>query len=301
MNMDINMLYNIVTIDGTRFKEITNRPTKGARVKKLLDDTYLQRLVFLKYCAVDRNNERRKSTELASEKIACEIAKVIGYRCADIDLAKDQDGELCVLNYSFLKPDESLIEFASEASISQNGSDRKEKYTIQGIKRILDTVDEKLYSEFIGLQVFDALIGESDRHEENWGYIRTSERSDIILAPFYDNGDSLMHNINNVQIEEYTNNEASFLKYINKSKTKILDNNGHKIKHFQLIDYLIAENPPFLKEELQRTKILTNDIIKGIIYEIPDEYLPQSHKEILQRYISIRRDILINKIDEHDD
>ena len=185
MNMDINMLYNIVTIDGTRFKEITNRPTKGARVKKLLDDTYLQRLVFLKYCAVDRNNERRKSTELASEKIACEIAKVIGYRCADIDLAKDQDGELCVLNYSFLKPDESLIEFASEASISQNGSDRKEKYTIQGIKRILDTVDEKLYSEFIGLQVFDALIGESDRHEENWGYIRTSERSDIILAPFY--------------------------------------------------------------------------------------------------------------------
>ena len=295
------MLYNIVTIDGTRFKEITNRPTKGARVKKLLDDTYLQRLVFLKYCAVDRNNERRKSTELASEKIACEIAKVIGYRCADIDLAKDQDGELCVLNYSFLKPDESLIEFASEASISQNGSDRKEKYTIQGIKRILDTVDEKLYSEFIGLQVFDALIGESDRHEENWGYIRTSERSDIILAPFYDNGDSLMHNINNVQIEEYTNNEASFLKYINKSKTKILDNNGHKIKHFQLIDYLIVENPPFLKEELQRTKILTNDIIKGIIYEIPDEYLPQSHKEILQRYISIRRDILINKIDEHDD
>ena len=301
MNMDINMLYNIITIDGTRFKEITNRPTKGARVKKLLDDTYLQRLVFLKYCAVDRNNERRKSTELASEKIACEIAKVIGYRCADIDLAKDQDRELCVLNYSFLKPDESLIEFASEASISQNGSDRKEKYTIQGIKRILDTVDEKLYSEFIGLQVFDALIGESDRHEENWGYIRTNERSDIILAPFYDNGDSLMHNINDIQIEEYTNNEASFLKYINKSKTKILDNNGHKIKHFQLIDYLITENPPFLKEELQRTKILTNDIIKGIIYEIPDEYLPQSHKEILQRYISIRRDILINKIDEHDD
>lgn len=295
------MLYNIITIDGTRFKEITNRPTKGARVKKLLDDTYLQRLVFLKYCAVDRNNERRKSTELASEKIACEIAKVIGYRCADIDLAKDQDRELCVLNYSFLKPDESLIEFASEASISQNGSDRKEKYTIQGIKRILDTVDEKLYSEFIGLQVFDALIGESDRHEENWGYIRTNERSDIILAPFYDNGDSLMHNINDIQIEEYTNNEASFLKYINKSKTKILDNNGHKIKHFQLIDYLITENPPFLKEELQRTKILTNDIIKGIIYEIPDEYLPQSHKEILQRYISIRRDILINKIDEHDD
>ena len=101
MNTDINMLYNIVTTDGTRFKEITNRPTKGARVKKLLDDTHRQRLVFLKYCAVDRDNKRRKSTELASEKIACEIAKVIGYKCADIELAKDQDGELCVLNYSF--------------------------------------------------------------------------------------------------------------------------------------------------------------------------------------------------------
>lgn len=301
MNMDINMLYNIVTTDGTRFKEITNRPTKGARVKKLLDDTYLQRLVFLKYCAVDRDNKRRKSTELASEKIACEIARAIGYRCADIELAKDQDGELCVLNYSFLKPDESLIEFASEASISQNGCDRKEKYTIQGIKRILDAVDEKLYSEFIGLQVFDALIGESDRHEENWGYIRSNKSGNIIFAPFYDNGDSLMHNINDGQIEEYTNDEARFLKYINKSKTKILDNNGHKIKHFQLIDYLITENPTLLREELQKTKRLTDDIIKEIIYGIPDEYLPRSHKKILQRYISIRRDILNNKIDKHNE
>lgn len=295
MNTDINMLYNIVTTDGTRFKEITNRPTKGARVKKLLDDTYSQRLVFLKYCAVDRDNKRRKSTELASEKIACEIAKVIGYKCADIELAKDQDGELCVLNYSFLKPDESLIEFASEASISQNGCDRKEKYTIQGIKRILDTVDEKLYSEFIGLQVFDALIGESDRHEENWGYIRTSKSSDIVLAPFYDNGDSLMHNINENRVEEYINDEAGFLRYIHKSKTKILDNNGHKIKHFQLIDHLISENPVFLRDELQKTKRLTDDIIKDIIYGIPDEYLPQNHKDILQRYISIRRDILLIK------
>lgn len=295
MNMDINMLYNIVTTDGTRFKEITNRPTKGARVKKLLDDTHRQRLVFLKYCAVDRDNKRRKSTELASEKIACEIAKVIGYKCADIELAKDQDGELCVLNYSFLKPDESLIEFASEASISQNGCDRKEKYTIQGIKRILDTVDEKLYSEFIGLQVFDALIGESDRHEENWGYIRTSKSSDIVLAPFYDNGDSLMHNINENRVEEYINDEAGFLRYIHKSKTKILDNNGHKIKHFQLIDHLISENPVFLRDELQKTKRLTDDIIKDIIYGIPDEYLPQNHKDILQRYISIRRDILLIK------
>lgn len=289
------MLYNIVTTDGTRFKEITNRPTKGARVKKLLDDTHRQRLVFLKYCAVDRDNKRRKSTELASEKIACEIAKVIGYKCADIELAKDQDGELCVLNYSFLKPDESLIEFASEASISQNGCDRKEKYTIQGIKRILDTVDEKLYSEFIGLQVFDALIGESDRHEENWGYIRTSKSSDIVLAPFYDNGDSLMHNINENRVEEYINDEAGFLRYIHKSKTKILDNNGHKIKHFQLIDHLISENPVFLRDELQKTKRLTDDIIKDIIYGIPDEYLPQNHKDILQRYISIRRDILLIK------
>ena len=289
------MLYDVVTADGTRFKEITNRPTKGARVKRLLDDTYSQRLVFLKYCAVDRNNERRKSTELASEKIACEIAKVIGYRCADIELAKDQDGELCVLNYSFLKPDESLIEFASEASISQNGCDRKEKYTIQGIKRILDTVDEKLYSEFIGLQVFDALIGESDRHEENWGYIRSNKSGNIIFAPFYDNGDSLMHNINENRVEEYINDEAGFLRYIHKSKTKILDNNGHKIKHFQLIDHLISENPVFLRDELQKTKRLTDDIIKDIIYGIPDEYLPQNHKDILQRYISIRRDILLIK------
>lgn len=295
------MLYDVVTTDGTRFKEITNRPTKGARVKRLLDDTYSQRLVFLKYCAVDRNNKRRNSTELASEKIACEIAKVLGYKCADIELAKDQDGELCVLNYYFLKLDESLIEFAGEAFIGKSKDDRKEKYTIQNIRRTLDTVDKKLYLDFIKLQIFDALIGEGDRHEENWGYIRSVKNNDIFFAPFYDNGDSLMHNISDERIKEYQNDKDSLLRYINKSRTLIFDNVGHRFGHFQLIDYLINENSIFLKKELQKTKNLTDDIIKEIVYGAPDEYLPPSHKKILQRYISIRRDILINKIDKHDE
>lgn len=289
------MSYNVIKINELRFREYTSRPTKGTRRKRILEDIKKRKSVFLKYCA-EKNNEYRKSTELASEKIAHEIAKKLGYKSAEIELAKDQEGKLCILNYDFLGTDQTLVEFVSEASIDPDNDDRRKKYTIQNIKNTLEKIDKKLYLEFIKLQIFDALIGEGDRHEENWGYIRSGISKDIIFAPFYDNGDSLMHNIPDEKIKEYQNNNERFLCFINKSRTSIFDIAGHKFKHFQLIDYLINENPSFLKTELKKINILTNDIIEEIVNGIPDEFLTHSHKSIVQQYIKIRREILIKKV-----
>lgn len=61
-----------------------------------------------------------------------------------------------------------------------------------------------------------------------------------------------MHNIPDEKIKEYQNNNERFLCFINKSRTSIFDIAGHKFKHFQLIDYLINENPSFLKTELKK-------------------------------------------------
>ena len=38
--------------------------------------------------------------------------------------------------------------------------------------------------------IFDALVGEQDRHEENWGIIRKD--GTYKLSPLYDNGDNLL-------------------------------------------------------------------------------------------------------------
>jgi hypothetical protein len=42
---------------------------------------------------------------------------------------------------------------------------------------------------------FDALIGNTDRHQENWGVLWNDENSSARLTPFFDNGTSLGHEL----------------------------------------------------------------------------------------------------------
>ena len=54
----------------------------------------------------------------------------------------------------------------------------------------MDDIDADLFKDFIKIMIFDALIGEQDRHEENWGI--TEKEGKSFISPLYDNGDSLL-------------------------------------------------------------------------------------------------------------
>jgi hypothetical protein len=52
--------------------------------------------------------------------------------------------------------------------------------------------------------IFDALIGNTDRHPENWGFLRTWQEggTSMGLAPLYDNGTSLGYNIRDAKLNQ---------------------------------------------------------------------------------------------------
>ena len=70
---------------------------------------------------------------------------------------------------------------------------------------------ERFIKDFFLLLCWDAFIGNTDRHEENWGLLWDSEIEQYRLSPFYDNGSSLTHNISEQDIERYRNNEKGCL------------------------------------------------------------------------------------------
>lgn len=78
-----------------KFSETTPN-TKGTRVKKLIIDNK-GRKAFFKY-----EGNGYLVSEACSEKMCYEIAKILGYDCARIELAKDHEGTLGVLNYLFI-------------------------------------------------------------------------------------------------------------------------------------------------------------------------------------------------------
>ena len=172
-------------------------------------------------------------------------------------------GFLEFLNYDFILT--PLIEHTDAvAFLNPNQMSRKEFYTISNIKRNLDSLNKNLFFEFLKIMIFDALVGETDRHEENWGL--TKKNNEYYISPLYDNGCSLLNKFKNEDYaQKYYQDNLLFENYILKSKTYIYkENSSKRYKHFELIEYLIELYP----EEM--------------------------HKKYIIQYLKKRRDILLN-------
>ena len=144
--------------------------------------------------------------------------------------------------------------------------------------------------------IFDALVGETDRHEENWGIATKLEG--YKFSPLYDNGSNLLREFrNNEIIEKYDNKTKNFEAYIYRSSTYIYkEDNKHKFKHFELIEYLNANYHNLVFNEINNLKKLTDEDIDKIVNKIPDNLLTDKHKKYIIDYLKKRRDILLKII-----
>ena len=284
------MRYYKIKIETKDFNFINNDTIlKGARRKKLgLDKN--KKITMFKY-----EHENYECSEACSEKMAYEIAKVLGYKCAKIELAKDTENNIGVLNYLFSdrekSPHTDIVTYLNKES-----NERSEYYTVSNIKKTLDEIDKSLFQGFIRIMVFDALIGEQDRHEENWGIIEKNGKYSI--SPLYDNGDSLLREFKNKDtLKKFQNSKKDFDAYINRSKTLIYKEDKKKrYKHFELIDFLNKNYHEIVKTEIDNLNKLTDNDIDLIVNRIPSELLTNGQKEYIICYLRKRRDILLNKI-----
>lgn len=263
----------------------TNQTAKGTRTKRFIIDSHGKR-AFFKYEVKDRN-----LSEACSEKMAYEIAKILNIPCAKIELARDSNGELGVLNYFFVD-NKNTEHVDAIAYINNENTSRPSFYTISNIKYILDSIDHSLFKSFIRMQIFDALIGEQDRHEENWGILYTGKS--YIFSPLYDNGDSLLNFFKDDTIaDNYYNGIKSFDSYINNSKTFIYKEGTQKrYKHFELIKELNNKYHDIVQNELRMLENLTDKKIEIVVNQIPDALLTKKHKTYIIEYLKRRRDIL---------
>lgn len=259
---------------------------RGSRKKMLAINNKLEIAMF-KYERDDYD-----CSEACSEKLAYEIAKVLGYDCAKIELAVDNDNQIGVLNYYFSDSDESHTDIV--AYLNKNIKERNNYYTISNIKNVLDSINTSLFKGFIKIMLFDALIGEQDRHEENWGI--TEKKGKSFISPLYDNGDSLLREFKNpVNARKYYDGIKDFNAYINRSQTLIYkEDKKNKYKHFELIKYLYDNFPQDILPEINNLTKLTDEIIEELVDKIPNELLTDEHKKYIITYLKKRRDILLN-------
>ena len=261
---------------------------KGTRRKRLVRDLKDSSKAFFKY-----QGDNYITSELCSEKICYEIAKVLDYDCAKIELAKDENGEIGVLNYIFIK--EGISSHTDIGTyLNPNGRPQKDFYTLDNIKVFLDSINMNLWFGFIKIMIFDALVGEQDRHEENWGI--SYYDGEYRISPLYDNGCNLLDKFKDESYaKKFYDNEEKFDQFINRSHAQIRKaDSDEKYRHFELIKKLNEEYKDVVQNELKKLEKLNDKTIKRIVDKVPDEMLTEKHKEYIIKYLKKRRDILLS-------
>lgn len=163
-------------------------------------------------------------------------------------------------------------------------------------------------NEFYKIIIFDALIGNSDRHHSNWGIIsinkidKNNKFLNFCMSPLYDNGSSLCAYEYNNDIEIFFKDKMKFEALINtKSKSAIGWKNKRPIRHFELIEKLKqnAYNST-IEFILQIKERINEENIDRILSDFDDNIIDEKMKKLLKKYLLERRLRILNIYDLKD-
>ena len=229
------------------------------------------------------------TTEHISEKIAMQLAKLIDIECMEVEIGK-YNNRVGSLSYRINDDDENLIEgiqlinkyYPNYNPETLYDDINKEYYSLE---MILNSLSNYVFCrEFLKRPVFDFLIGNTDRHQNNWAILQNEiER----LCPLYDNGSSLCCYIKENNIDDYLGNDkVRFNSIIDTKSTS-------RIR----VDKYIKKEPAQLNVLKFMREYYYEDII-DIVYKIINNITEKNIDNILREYIGLiseKRIILIKK------
>lgn len=290
--------------------------TKGTRDKFVLikpdtEDTY-----FLKFPMV--REDRDYTPENWSEIIAYEVGTVLGFNVLKYDLAV-YEGRVGCISKNMITPtnNESLVEGHSilsryDSTYDPSNKDTYNRYTFEFVQNALKAYNAEFYvEEFIRTLIFDAIIGNSDRHQSNWGIIQSTISIEVKptkkrfklpfggvkknnlqstikvikqAAPIYDSGCCLGREFCELQIQQHLDIKSKFDKYIRNGVSELrIGETEKKSSHEKLLHFIKNTNngewDTFIESEIRKVlQIYSPKIIKELILNI-DENLPDQYKE----------------------
>lgn len=257
---------------------------KGLREKVWLIDPSSGQSAMFKIPRQDRG-------EHWAEKVCSEIANVLDFNCAKVDIAI-REGTYGCLSYFFVDKNRGFSHFDGGTYFPYDYDDEKNiGYNAQLIEEVLDR-EGISFGEFLFVIIFDALIANGDRHQDNWGITRHDIESEKFISPLYDNSACLGRDLNESQVELFCSSNEALLRYIYKGKSKIGWKDTRNENHFKLVRNVFRYYPLRTKTLLNRLNFLSEEEINNIVTKLPSEVINDKHKEFVVLFLIKRRDIL---------
>ena len=316
------VLYRLLT-GMARYYDITNwseKPffnTKGTRNKCVVTNPENNKDYYFKTSMIKEGKNYKP--EFWSEIIASEVGRFLGFNVLEYNIAKHGNDVGC-LSQSMNSDEESLTEGISlltgyDNTYNPNDKTSYSAYTFDFIRKALEYFQWGEYvDDIIKIVIFDSLIGNSDRHQENWGFVTTlnpvakdtnktliskvtfllkKRKKDIKkieinieiapmqgrFAPIYDSGCCLAREKSDEDVTKLLRDSLMFDSYINRGKSEIRwGEKGEKLNHFALIKEIRKEYKQIVDDEIRRViEAFNTNKIREIIFNI-DNALPDELK-----------------------
>ena len=207
-----------------------------------------------------------------SEYIGSKIFELLGINAQKVKLGYYHQEErmfyVCACE-DFTNENTKLIEFEKleNASLDSEG----ERKDLSDIKHIIElntyNIDKTSFKNFFwDMFIVDCLIGNTDRHNGNFGFIKNIKTEELTLAPIYDCGSCLFSTFTDEKMEDVLNNEG-LLRDCIKNTSSAIKYNGSKIKYYDFITKL--ENDDCSEALMRMYPGIDINKINDIIDEIP--------------------------------
>lgn len=264
---------------------------KGSEKKKTLIYENKKYLVKFPDPVREKNKNISYINNAFSEYVGSNIFKIANFETQETILGKyNYNGKekiVCACE-DFTDNNHILYEFENLA-LSTN-LDKKIETEITDIMEVLEESKnlinvEEVKQKFWDMFIIDSLIGNTDRHNGNWGFILNKENGETVFSPIYDCGSCLNSMFEDSQLEKINETE---LKNLAINCYSCLKEDGKKINY---MTYIKQKNNKECNKAINRCfdNIKINEIEK-FIDEI--EYMSDIRKEFYKNIIHKRYNII---------
>jgi HipA-like C-terminal domain len=260
---------------------------------------------------------RPNTGEHWAEKVASEIAELLGLPTHEVEIARYEGRMGCAVK-SFLRKHEILVHGNEFLAGAIKGYD---KYKQRGqadhhFSNIVHTIEKwfptekyrKLMSlRIVGYFVLDALVGNTDRHHENWGILlkpvkvllKEKElgeqmRFRVPLAPTYDHGSSLGRELLDDRMRLLLADPQGIQRYIRKATGGIFENAQARkgLSPMALVELISATYPDLVKPWKNRITALPEDFAVSLLARIPESCMSQASQEFVLAFLAESRKMI---------
>ena len=263
---------------------------KGSEKKKTLIYDNKKYLVKFPDPIREKNKNISYINNAFSEYVGSNIFKICGFRTQNVILGKyfynGKEKIVCACE-DFTDEEHILYEFENLA-LSTN-PDKKIETELEDIMEVIEEskmIDtQEITEKFWDMFVIDSIIGNTDRHNGNWGFILNKKTSNINFSPIYDCGSCLNPMIEDEELKKI--NEAE-LKNLAINCYSCIKENGKKINYMSYIKQMKNKE---CNNAIKR--VFKNIDIEKIKYFIDDiEEMSNIRKEFYINLVNYRYEVL---------